>query len=361
MSQKKKAYEMMEERRVRKENRDPLAEVIEEEDRELAREARRLRLQQIIAKRKKDIDAIEGEKGKESMPVASPGQGINPASALITTMIARGVQPDKANEYITALSDEAILKLSLMQSQNPNSMLPLFLLGRKDDTSTKEIVSTAKTMIELAKPSEKTGESLGGDLVTKLVTETLPDLQKEIREASTTAYQLQIQRLEKSIEDMKPMDPAEYVIKVRQSAEALGMRVPEPGGAQEAGIKKMQLDYERWKFEKEGEQAERQWERDRWQMEMGLKKNSEVERMRTIRKIAGDALKKAGPLLDAATDELEGGVRERVRGARRPRRVTLKKGVFHCPGCGTDIPIEGEPESITCPECDATYGKNPMK
>lgn len=106
---------------------------------------------------------------------------------------------------------------------------------------------------------------------------------------------------------------------------------------------------------------DRSWEREKWREEQKLKTLEITEREKTIRGIAKDGFKRAQPLIDAFTEEGE----KRLRGSRSPSptpgqlesKGATAANIFTCPGCGTEIPVKGEPMRVVCPECKKVWAK----
>jgi len=154
MSEKRKperAYELIEERRVRERRKDPLEEAIEAEDRELAREAKRKRLEEWILEREAKIKKLKAEleKGEKKAEKEQPMT----TSALVTNLIRSGIDPKVANEWLKSLSPEALGALIALQSNNP--ALAMVAFGMTSQKKGEGL--TVKDVVELNKAMQSSG------------------------------------------------------------------------------------------------------------------------------------------------------------------------------------------------------------
>ncbi len=315
-------YDITDERKPVK-KKDPASEALDQEEEDLAREARRLRLEALVVERRKKIQSLQG--GEQTMIQGGTGTA-SPAASLIMMLAAQGLEPGKANDYIKALDNESIMKLSMIGAQNQNALLPLILLGSKQGTSVEEIVKLVGAIIAIAKPS---GE--GGDMMTKLVTETIPNMQKEMSASRDLAYQTQIQALQARLEEIKPMDPADYVKKVADAASALGMR----SGADTS------LEVEKLRLEDAREVRRIDADRDNTREIIGTVKD-------LIEGRAGDVLAKIG---DAGAERIRGGKGTQAQGGIPPSAETSQMLMVQCGKCGGTFKASSDAKTVKCPHC----------
>ena len=112
---------------------DPIDREIWEEDRELAREGKRLRLETLIAKRERRIEELRNS-GDENENTSSTFSDMVQANPL----------------FIASLNQEELTKLSLLGSVgNPQAMLPFI---KSNDTTLHDIVEIIQMMRPEPKP-----------------------------------------------------------------------------------------------------------------------------------------------------------------------------------------------------------------
>ena len=320
MSEEKHMYDLIEERRTKPRQSNPIADAINREDEELAKEAQRLTLEAIVKKKRKEIQGIEGA---EPQTVVQQGASpINQGVQLLAMLIAQGLDPEKANAYIKALDQESIMKIRASGAQDQNSLLPYLMLANREGMTVKDVVEITKTILDAAK-----GQGPGGsDMLTKLVTETIPTMQRELGASRDVAYQAQIAQLRQELQDNKPMDPAEYVTKISNAAKALGMK----SGKESDEVAKLRL------------------EQDRWMHEQTTKKEETQMVVGTIKDIlegkAGDVLTEVGK---AAAFRLGPGGRP----AGAPGQQTPPTLMVQCLHCGGTFNTAGDAKMAKCPHC----------
>ena len=156
MSEKKskseRLYDLVEKRTVVRKVRDPLDEVIEEEERELAREAKRLRLQEIIERRKREIEKLKGESKEKSKGEAL--SGVSPAMAAELAKL-----PEEQRKAV--IETYAMLKAAEKGKAGMDLLLPLLIGFVKANPQAKQpdLVEYAKVMNEQLKTAMQLVES----------------------------------------------------------------------------------------------------------------------------------------------------------------------------------------------------------
>jgi len=124
--------------------RDPIEAEFFAEDQDLAREARRLRLEELIARRKAKIDGLRND-GKTEKKVVNVGNDV--LGGILEMAQANPVQ---AKEFLDSLTQEHITKLTMLGSVgNPQAMLPFI---KSNETTLHDIVE----IMEMMQPEPKT-------------------------------------------------------------------------------------------------------------------------------------------------------------------------------------------------------------
>jgi len=124
-------------------------------------------------------------------------------------------------------------------------------------------------------------------------------------------------------------------------------------------LRKLTLDHEKWKTEQE-------WKREEKLEELGIRKASEEKRWETLEKISQNTMDKVSPLIDVVVQESQSKVRNIMTppgtSPTVPATVTPPTGppIKICDKCGEPIPVIGDPDEITCPECGQTYKKQSL-
>ena len=315
----------------------------------------------LIAKAKKEIEQTQATE-----QALQPGQAQNFAQLLLA-----GRKPEEIKQIVSSLTEEDIQKLALMTSAMSNNQLGMLMqVLRKPGTSVKDTIELVNTIVKMSQPPAQQGITLQG----------IAALMKEMRESQKPSAPPQSQvdvydkfikpvldetkamrqelakermfRLEKEIAELKNR-PGFAEELAGKKAELEAFRDMFGGGtAPNIEMQKMSLDHEKWKIE-------RDWEILKWQQEMKLKERSDRDKWKTIEKIVGPALKKAGPVLDAAVNA--GRQRISTMGVANVPAKQMAQGVL-CPNCLKDgvqtvIPVKGEPDQITCPTCKTVLSK----
>lgn len=352
----KKAEEYVVERRSKaKPKTDPLDESLEEADRQLARDAKRKRLEAIVLERETKIKKLKSnlEKG-ENQEQSGPAAPMT-TSSLITNLITSGVDPKVANEWLKTLDPQAMGALIALQSNNPAlSMLAFGMTSQKKGEGL-----TVKDVVELNKAMQSSGGSNIKDiaeLAKALVSANKPSetvSPKEMVDSTLTAVQTGIalasggEKPEKSWFD-KLMSTPEGI----QSAKEVGLFGGNP---------------EYLKLQKEIRSADRQFMKDmkesdrRWEVRLQEMRNesrrmwAEVQESKRRTDLLSKGLKKIGSAIARAVAEEE---EEEVEEAKaKPKRKASKVKQYQCE-CGAAISVPKTAkagETVQCAKCGNVY------
>jgi hypothetical protein len=210
-------------------------------------------------------------------------------------------------------------------------------------TTGKDITEAVRLGVELAggKP-----EASVTDTVTDIYDKFVKPVLEETRKLREELAQERISRLEKEIEELRSRPGGiEELAQKKEELEAL-RDIFEGPGARSDEVEKLRLEHDKWK-------AEREWDMEKWKIEMGLKERSEKEKWKTVKEMLKPAIKRAAPIIDAAVQEGE----KRVRGGAPPAAGVAKGEFYTCPKCGFNIDVKGFPDVISCPQCQTQYKK----
>ena len=317
----------------------------------------------LIAKARKEIQ--ESQAGQQPLQT---GQAQNFAQLLLA-----GRKPEEVKQIVSSLTEEDIQKLALMTSAMSNNQLGMLMqVLRRPGTSVKDTIELVNTIVKMNQPPTQAGITLQG----------IAALMKEMRESQkptappqsqTDVYDKFIKpildetkamrqelakermfRLEKEIAELKNR-PGFAEELAGKKAELEAFRDMFGGGtAPNVEMQKMSLDHEKWKME-------RDWEILKWQQEMKLKQVSERDKMKLIEKIVVPAIKKAGPVIDAAVNA--GKQRISTMGVARGSLPAKQAATaFLCPKCAetgveTIIDVSDIPDVAVCPTCKTEFPK----
>jgi hypothetical protein len=340
-----------------------VAEILEREKKERASELERLKIERMVEEERKRIQELKGEGKPVETKLAS--------DFLSSVLQMANVDPKKAAEFIKELGEEDVRKMSILMAAGGNTAAAFMALAKSPSTDVKTMIEIAKLMqpqqpgqpaqpaitlegvaavfktaFELAEKKAPPAPEPKASITTMIkdVMDTVKPFYDALAQKDREVFDLRLKQLESRI-----VDPREWYESVKADAEALGYVRPGPGlGGIDREVEKMKLEHEKWKLE-------RDWEFQKWRMEMGLGEKREREKWKTIKDMITPALKKATPIIDAAVEEGE----KRVRTGRgAPATTKISEGeAFTCLKCGFKIPTEGFPERITCPQCKTEYEK----
>lgn len=368
-----KAYDVVTGKRVTSLGGDRIQEEIDAEEEDLAREARRLRLEEIVTKRRKKIQEIQDSPEAGSNPSGDVGFARNFVTALIQ-------DPKVQKQWLEITDDQRATIIQsvsmLMASSNMSAsggsnvalMLPLMMSTVRSNPG-----MDAKGLVELIKavsPPAQSQITLEG--IAELINATKTPVQQT--QASDTLYDKfvkpaldemkamreelakeRMERLEKEISELK-LRPGftEELIHKKDEIETLRSLFGGGGEGANVEIEKMRIDHDRWK-------AEQEWGMEKWKMEQGIARETEREKWQTVRKMVSPALKRAGPLIDSAINK--GQEKIQMMGTQQvPAKVvevTASAKAFPCTQCGNPIPLSGPPfpDELVCDKCGAKFPK----
>jgi len=366
LSKKEKLYEIATRKR-RPLVLDEIDEEIKREDEDLAREARRLRLQEIVERRKKKLEQLKAS-GQQTKEISRVGTDF-----LSGIMQVAQVDPARAKEFLGSLTQEDIAKLSMLSAVGKGgggsiqAMLPFL---KSKETSVKDIVTIVKMMQQ--QPTDKPLSLEGIAALFKVIQEA-----QGPRGPTSDPYKAAYDLLKPFFDQLavkdrefynsqlvaaraQNVDPIQYLMKLKEVAPQIGFVPSSQVGQPNLEIEKLRmqrheqdLTHDRWKYEREYQQ------RKDYQ-EMQNKRASEKERNKLIRDIAVPAIKKLGPTIDAAvkrgTQVVEGGP---TSSAVNPK---LPPNTFLCPQCLQDgvqslIDVSNMPDVAKCPTCQKEFPK----
>ena len=341
-------YNLVEERKPVRKNKNPLDEAIEEEDIELAREAKRLRLQQAVTERRKRLQELEGE-GASSATTPSV------AASLASILGIYGGDQQKVDEVLTNLSPEAMRNLILLTSAssgNPNMLLPIAMMTRAEAKPT-EIADTVAKYVELMQGSKGVGTtSETVEIVDKVINAVKPSqgegyvkpLVDELKEARKQIQEQRFREIEKKIEETKQPHPREFFEEFQKDAETFGfapkaagkvgemdLKLEEMRESHELKLAEINLNLQKWMYERE-------MEREKWD-------------------VARDLI---SPVVAVAGKPIEEGLRQLGRGGAPPPKTAVMNVPVECT-CGfkqfIQFPVGAMPEKIKCPQCGGLLGR----
>lgn len=312
-----------------------------------------------VLKQEKEVEKLKGESSGTAVG-AKEGEAL--ANALLTN--------PKAREEWLALDDaqRSVILASINSLKGSGdqamSFLPLMMLQMKSSPT-----SNVKDMVDLIKTVAGPNR---GDNTVELLKVLIPLIQEKKPEASPTSILKDAVSL---LTDLGKGD-REYLLRelerernqpalseqirgVLDTASALGYQ----RGGSELEVEKLRIENDRWKFEQG-------WKMEQYRDEMGLKRQSEKDRMEMIKEFGGKFLDRAGPVIDAALDRGEKVVRgpSGTLQANPPSATTSPptqepaKQTFEmpCEKCGTKMAVEGPPfpSEVKCDKCGAVHSQS---
>jgi len=365
---RKKAYEIAEERRVR--SADPVEDEIYEEERELARDAKRLRLEEIVARRKKRLQEAQGVSG------LTAGSDQTFAKNVTTALATDPAAWKQWLEFTEEQRSTVLQGIGMMSAATGGAMagggglgLAMMMMGAMKASPGLDAVGlvnlikavnpqpaqpplTLEGLVKVIEVSKPAAQPQGGISQFEAVKNFLEPFYRTLTEETQKRFATEIEGIKKEI-----VNPNEYMDAVFNTAQRFGWRPPGEGTTANIEIERMKVDHDKWKTEKE-------WEMQRWQAEMGLKQQSEKDRNTMLTKLLAPTLKRAGPLIDSAIDKGKQKIDVLApAGAKTPPQTVIQVPVgaqaFKCTGCGNMIPVTGPPypDMLTCEKCGAEYPK----
>ena len=336
---------------------DPIEQEIHAEDHELAREARRLRLEELIQRRQNKLTELKGKQVTQT-EIANVGNEF-----LTGIFDVAKIDPGRAKEFLNSLTQEDISKLSMLSSSAKSSgnMATLLPFLKSEKTDIKDIVAIVKMM--QPPPQQDTKMSEIAALI-KALQPTTPKQQdstvKEVMAYLQPFYEMMSKKDQAfytaQIENVKSqiVDPVAYLQHLKEVAPSLGFT---QGGnsSQDIELTKMKLDQEKWKLEQ-------QWRMNKELAELTNEKQSKKDQWKLIEKIAVPAIKQLQPVLNAA---INAGKQKLNTVAAKPVNVPAKEAAtaFLCPKCAendvqTVIDVSHNPDVAVCTTCNAEFPKS---
>lgn len=251
------------------------------------------------------------------------------------------LSPDELS-YLTQLPEEqratAIQAMAAFRGQSGGNnaagslapMLVMSMLKDKPQTSVGEMVIALKGLndiVQTGKPPANTN-----DLTNMIAIANL------IASSKDTAYQTQIQMLNKQMEEMKPHDPLEYQRNLIEVAKASGFT---PAGGMNPEVERMKMDNEKYL-----QKSDQEFQLLLKKMEKDDKRNDSLINMLT--EVLKPFAAKAGDMLPGLAGGLAGGAA--VAAAQKPQQggpIPVK-----CPKCNYEpIWVSEESPIALCPNC----------
>jgi len=270
-------YEIVEERVVKaSRGKDPLEEALRAEDEELAREAKRLRLQELVLERRKRISELKRSLGEES--VLSEGTSEPEISPQLVREIAK--LPDEERKKV--IQTYAMLKAAGKTSGQTGAFLLPWLIGfarTNPGTSPDVMLKAAEAMakqfkagIEVMKAIQPTQQPVQVDIVGLL--QTFGQLMSTWRDDLKKAMEELVERVrpqpsvferilmdEKLYERAKELGMFGHPTKAETPPEVL-FEIERLRTARDMAIEKMRDERAKWLAEME---FKREIEREKWE------------------------------------------------------------------------------------------------
>ncbi len=350
--------------RGRREPEDEIEELERKELERLALEAKKLRIRELIAEKQKRLAELEGssQQGDIGLPTggAQPAQS-NIVASLIAALVAQGLKPEEVNEYLKKLSPEVIAAMSAASQGNP--MLPFLMYamtkGSPQSITVRDVVEIADKMrgtpqADMSKLIEfllKERESMATSPMVLFKEVVLP-LKDEVAKAREQALMTAMEEMKKKLDRLENQPGiVEQLIHKRDELEALRQLFGGEGGGtdKDLELKKILLDHERWKTEKEIEL--RKWE---------VERASEREKLMTaIKNVVAPLLGRALPALEVLAKGMTAKVGQPMAvGSMGGMGPVAQQILLPCENCKTLIPISPPfPDEVRCPNCGAIHRK----
>ena len=336
-------------------------ELQEEEEKELIREYKRMKLKELLARKKKELEELEADFNPPFKTQVSQSQG-NPqniATALVSSLIAQGMKPEEVDEYIKKLSPETLAALNAVATNNPMYAILMAQMTRNNpqQLTAKDVIEIVERLrnnpqiniVDLIKVIGEMKKSEGGGSAVELFDRLVKPLMEE-------NYRTKLEILEREIARLQNRPSfLEELTQKRDEVEAL--KALFGGGSErkeDLEHKKLLLDFEKWKTEK-------MFEMEKWKMEQGLQRQK-IDTV--ISKLLAPFMARAIPILN----ELTKVGKAKVAGIRSPpvmpsipQQTSIPTQgnmiMLKCEKCGSLIPVNARelPETINCLQCGATY------
>jgi len=332
---KKRLYELAEERRLKSSRRDPLEEVLEEEDRELARQAKRKRLEELILERERKIQKLkrEVEEEPEGEAEKTPELKVDPKIALEISKLPEE-QRQRVLETYVALESARRLK-------GAEAMILPLLIGRvreQPETTVKDMVEYGKGILDAFKKGAETVKTLGEKEKPAAI-----DPVKYLEAVKDLVSAGIVEPLKRSIEEIRPQPSVfERILlddKLYARAKDLGMF----GGKAEATLPpETQIKLKEMELEQQRELKKMDQE-----FQLKLAEYGEMKRRTDLLK---HGFERVGATIARTLREEE---------EKAPVKGTVQ--VLKCDECGADITIPPGATHVKCAQCGAEFERKAGK
>ena len=353
---RKRLYDVSEERKVATRRSDPLEEAIEAEDRELAREAKRKRLQEVILEREAKIKELKEHMRKEG---GKPPEGapLTPGS-VVASLISGGVDSKTANEWLKSLDPQALGSLIALQSNNPALAMMAFIMGQQRGSqgiTMQDVVELNKTMqnrgfhpqitLDVAKLVEvaTSAKSSGSEMSAKeIVDSTITAIQTGMEIAARPTGEKEETWFEKLVSTPEGINTAKQIGLFGGNIEALKLMKEMKEGDR--------------KFMREMKESDRRFQMQLKKMEGDTKlRFAELQEGHRRTQLIGGALKRVGSAIARAVSEVE---EEEETEEAKPARKEGKIKSYACSECGATISIPPDTKVgsyVECIKCGERY------
>ena len=360
---KKKLYlqDLMTERGPTKTNtEDPVEREFIAEERSLTHEARRLRLEELIARRNRKIDEMT-KKGKTEKEISQAGNEFFKGILDVAK-----VDPARAKQFLDSLSQEDILKInSISTSGSSGSIQALLPLIKNEGTKIQDIVAIVKmmqpppekptTISEVAMLMKTFKEMDKSPPQTNIYETLVTKLLDEARATREERNKDHMMRYEKELSELKNRPTFAQELAAKKAEMEAYKETFGGGTGQNIEVTKMQMGQKRWEMEET-------WKRTKEMAELTQQKTSDKEKLDLIKTIAVPAIEKLGPIISNAVNL----GKQHKNGSPGGKKVSTKQAAtsFLCPECAknsvqTLIDVSGNPDVAVCPnkECGAKFPK----
>lgn len=312
-----------------------------DEIKERKKELRKLKLEREMLKMKADVERLRQE-------IQQYG-GDNPAKmtskkgeligGLLASLVASGIPPEKADEFLKSLSPEAVATLSAITQDNPWAPVLMFYAAMGRSGGAQSL--TPKDVVEINKATYELAEKLGGGsksmdrliealttLYGKLVSDKIDKLADAVIAQKKSA-------LEEILEDEK---------KLRLLRDLFGGSSADP---------RIQIELEKLRQEHELRMKQLELEMKKFEADVLKEKQRQATFAAGLRKI-GEAI--ASGISEAQITPSTGLTYRPTQPKSEAEKVVVK-----CSECGADMVISPGEAEVKCPKCGAEYEVKPVE
>jgi len=357
LSKFERAYNLVEERKiVSKRKPDPIEEEIRAEEEELAREARRLRLQELVAKRKKRVKELEGginpgvggldispamamelaklpeeERNRviQTYAALKSAEKLGGAGALLMPLLVGyakanpGSSQNSMVEFARAMTDQLKTGIELARQTQPQQTNPIELA--------KTITDQVKTGISLAKNQQPQVDAVKlveifKDLVKENVQRPIEEVVKRIQPQPSV--------LERILMDDKLFDRL-------KNLGLFGGGQPQQTSADiQLEIEKLKTDREMKLKELDMKLEEMRQQHSQWLMQQQMQAQAEERRWKVVEGLMQGPLGRVVQTVGTAAAA-------KISGATPPKPIPIE-----CPQCGHHFYGSSDAKIVVCPKCN---------